>query len=108
MTSHYALYKHVCWQLLRTELIELRKTFFDQAINLGIWVFCTIVVMGYITKSQFNISNPDFAFLILRDVSQPLASLKCIHVHLILLRILKDQRLFRIIRRSLCLHGLFL
>ncbi len=60
MTSHYALYKHVCWQLLRTELIELRKTFFDQAINLAIWVFCTIVVVGYITKSQFNIVNPDF------------------------------------------------
>lgn len=60
MTSHYALYKHVCWQLLRTELTELRKTFWDQAINLGIWVFCTIIVMGYITKAQFNITDTNF------------------------------------------------
>lgn len=54
---HYA---YTCYQLLRTDLIELRKTFFDQALNLGIWVFCTLVVMGYLTKTQFHITASDF------------------------------------------------
>ena len=37
--SDLRLYANTCYQLLRTDLIELRKTFFDQAINLSIWVF---------------------------------------------------------------------
>lgn len=60
MSSYFSLYKHVSFELLRTELIELRKTFVDQAINLSIWVFCTVVVMGYLTKTQFGIVSPEF------------------------------------------------
>lgn len=58
--SNYALYLKVCSQLLRTDLVELKKTFFDQMINLSIWVFCSLVVMGYLIKTQFNIVDPDF------------------------------------------------
>ena len=60
MMQSIGLYKHVCFELLRTELLELKKTFFDQAFNLGIWVFCTVFVMGYLTKVQFGIESPDF------------------------------------------------
>ncbi len=55
-----ALSWRVCFEILATELVELRKTFFDQALNLAIWVFCTVIVMGYLTKLQFNITNEDF------------------------------------------------
>jgi len=56
----YLFYANVCWQLLRTDFVELKKTFFDQMINLSIWVLCTLVVMGYLTKAQFNIADPNF------------------------------------------------
>jgi len=58
--NNLSLSLYTCYQLLKTDLIELKKTFIDQAINLSIWVFCTLIVLGYLTKAQFNITEDTF------------------------------------------------
>lgn len=55
--THVLLYKKIFWQLLRTEFIDLRKTFVSQAIDLTIWVFCTVVILSYLLGTQFHIAH---------------------------------------------------
>ena len=55
--SHFVLYKTVFLQLLRTEFIELRKTFLNKAIDLAIWVVCSVMVTQYLMGVHFNIAE---------------------------------------------------
>ncbi len=50
--------------MLWADLIELRQTLVSKIINIGIWLSCTIIVMGYIMKAQFAL-DPNFGFFML-------------------------------------------
>lgn len=50
---YFTIFKH----LLHAEFIEFRKGFLDKMIDLSIVVFCSIVVMGYLVATQFNIGS---------------------------------------------------
>ncbi len=49
-------YSHIFWQLLKTELILIRKSFWDKLINATIWSSTVILISAYILPS-FGLSE---------------------------------------------------
>lgn len=44
-------YSTIFCELIRMQLTAIRRQFPDMVINLYIWVFCSLVIMGYIMQS---------------------------------------------------------
>lgn len=51
------------WNLLLADLLIFKQIFWDKLINLLIWVFCILVVMGYIMPS-FGLSSNYGSFIL--------------------------------------------
>lgn len=48
---NFGKYSHVFWQLLKTELGMIKKSFWDKLINAMIWSSAVIIIMAYVMPS---------------------------------------------------------
>jgi ABC-type polysaccharide/polyol phosphate export permease len=53
-----SIFRHsdILWKLTKTHFYIAHKQLFDKTINLYIWAFCTLIVMGYVMQ-QFGLTQ---------------------------------------------------
>ncbi len=50
-------YMHVCTALISADLMVFKQLVVGKAIDVGIWVILTLIVMGYIVTPMFGLSD---------------------------------------------------